>query len=177
MARTVPDLMKGALTQGWARYTIESRVGNWKGAAQHLEEYIARKPDPAALKRAKWALADICRERTGEVEKAVKLYREIDDPPGTLWALVDCYRRLGKKKEAYMTLDEIASIFEKEAPRAVIRQAQYREQDGEKDKAIALYRRLLSHPEWKKSGESSQAHQALERLGVATGGAMTNEVR
>ena len=177
MARTVPDLMKGALTQGWARYMIESRVGNWKGAAQHLEEYIARKPDPAALKRAKWALADICRERTGEVDRAVKLYREIDDPPGTLWALVDCYRRLGKKKEAYMTLDEIASIFEKEAPRAVIRQAQYREQDGEKDKAIALYRRLLSHPEWKKSGESSQAHQALERLGVATGGAMTNEVR
>lgn len=177
MARTVADTMKGALAQGWARYTIESRAGDWKGAVQHLEEYIARKPDPAMLKRAKWALADICRERTGEAERAVRLYREIDDPPGTLWALVDCYRRLGKKNEAYATLDEIASIFDKEAPRAVIRQAQYREQDGERDRAIALYRRLLSHPEWKKSGESSQAHQALERLGVATGGAMTNEAR
>ena len=177
MARTVPDLMKGVLNQCWARYSIESRVGNWKGAAQNLEEYIARKPDPASLKRAKWALADIFRERLGEVEKAVKLYQEIDDPPGTLWALVDCYRRLGKKKEAYVALDEIASIFDKEAARAVLRQAQYREQDGEKAKAIALYKRLLSHPEWKKSGESSQAHQALERLGVATGGAMTNEVR
>lgn len=177
MARTVAGLMRGARAQGWARYTIESRAGDWKAAVQHLEEYIARKPDPAALKRAKWALADICRERTGEVEKAVRLYREIDDPPGTLWALVDCYRRLGKKNEAYATLDEIVSIFDREAPRAVIRQAQYREQDGERDRAIALYRRLLSHPEWKKSGESSQAHQALERLGIATGGAMTNEAR
>jgi len=176
-ARTIPDLMKGVLTQVWARYSIESRVQNWKAAAKHLEEYIERKPDPASLKRAKWALADIYRERIGQVEKAVKLYQELDDPPATLWALVDCYRRLGKKKETYQLLDELASIFEKEAPRAVYVQAQFREQDGEKQKAITLYKRLLSQPEWKKSGESSQAHQALERLGVATGGAMTNEVR
>ena len=35
----------------------------------------------------------------------------------------------------------------------------------------------MKHPKWKQSGASSRAHQALERLGVATGGAMTNEVR
>jgi hypothetical protein len=54
--------------------------------------------------------------------------------------------------------------------------AQYREADGEKKAAIALYKRLMKHPEWKKSHESSLAHQQLERLGVATGGAVVNTV-
>jgi len=176
-ARTIPDFMKGVLTQVWARYQIERRVSNWKDAIKHLEEYIARKPEASALRNAKGELAWICHYRVDQIERAVKLYLEIDDPPGTLWELVDCYRRLGKKKEAYTLLDEIASIFENQAARAVYAQAQYREQDGEKQKAITLYKRLLSQPEWKKTGESSSAHQALERLGVATGGAMTNEVR
>ena len=67
-------------------------------------------------------------------------------------------------------------MFANDAPRAVLTLAQFCEQDGDKKKAIALYRRLLSQPEWKKTGESSQAHQALERLGERTGGAMVNEV-
>ena len=67
-------------------------------------------------------------------------------------------------------------MFANDAPRAVLTLAQLCEQDGDKKKAIALYRRLLSQPEWKKTGESSQAHQALERLGERTGGAMVNEV-
>ena len=51
------------------------------------------------------------------------------------------------------------------------------EEDGNVKQAIAIYRRLLSQPEWKKTAESSWAHQALERHGVATGGAVVNEVR
>ena len=72
--------------------------------------------------------------------------------------------------------DDVALTLS-DAPRAILTLAQFCEADGDKKKAIALYRRLLSQPEWKKTGESSQAHQALERLGERTGGAMINEVR
>jgi hypothetical protein len=68
------------------------------------------------------------------------------------------------------------SMFPDYAAKAVYQTAQYREADGEKETAIALYKRLLRQPEWKKTWESSQAHQQLERLGVATGGAVINEV-
>ena len=176
-ARSVADLIKGKFVQCWTRYEIENRIGDYKKAAAYVEDYIALKPEAGALRNAKWTLANLCRDRLGQMERAVKLYQEIDDPPATLWALIDCYRRMGKRKEAYQLLDEIASIFENEAPKAILTAAGYRVQDGEREKGIALYKRLLTHPEWKQRGESSAAHQALERLGVATGGAMTNEVR
>lgn len=177
LARLLPDLKKGVLNQCWTRYRLEARFENWTGAEKHVQEYLSHKPEATKYRMAKGALADLYHHRLRELEKAIKIYQELDDPPGTLWAMEDCYRILGRKKESYQLLDEIASIFENEAPRAVWVKAQHLEQDGEKQKAIALYRRLLSQPEWKQRGESSQAHQALERLGVATGGAMTTEVR
>ena len=176
LARTVPDVLTDQLTASWMRYSIETRAENWKGAEMMLNEYIARKPDAEGLLRAKWNLADLYRDRLGKPERAVQLYQEINQPPRTLWELQRTYRQMGKKKECYNALNELMSIFEKEAPEAVLTAARYREADGEKEKAIALYRRLLTHPEWKKSGQSSAAHQALERYGIATGGAMVNEV-
>ena len=68
-------------------------------------------------------------------------------------------------------------MFPSDASDAVYRMGEWREADGEKEKAIALYRRILKHPQWKASRAASSAHQALERHGVLTGGAMTNEVR
>lgn len=177
IARSMPDLVKDIFTQVWMRYGIEKRLANWKAAEQYLKEYIERKPGPENVRKAKWEMASLCRGPLNRIEDAIKIYQELDEPPKTLWALVDCYRALHKNKDAYRTLDEIASIFAGEAAHAICVQAQYREQDGDKKMAIGLYRRLLTHPEWKKSSESSYAHQALERMGVATGGAMTNEVR
>ena len=107
----------------------------------------------------------------------MKIYQDLNDPPRSLWGLAEALRESGKKNESYTTLTEIASIFPNDAPNAVLRMAQWKERDGDKEKAIALYRRLLSHPKWKQSSASSEAHQALERFGIATGGAMTNEVR
>ena len=112
----------------------------------------------------------------GKYAEAIKLYEDINQPPGTLWDIQWCYRRLGEKKKAQGTLDEI-TFFPDQAARAVWTKAEYFREDGEKDKAIALYRRLLSQPEWKKTQESSLAHQRLEAWGIATGGAVINEVR
>ena len=145
----------------------------------YLTEYIGTQPppDPGALKGAKYDLAWYYRHRLGEPAKADKIYQELDDPPKSLWGLAAAFRESGKKKEAYTTLTELTSVFPDEAANAVLRYAQWKEADGEKEKAIGLYRQLLKNPKWKQSGASSQAHQALERYGIATGGAMTNEVR
>ena len=71
----------------------------------------------------------------------------------------------------------LACLFMLFAGALGIRDILQEKSDGEKEKAIGLYRQLLKNPKWKQSGASSQAHQALERFGIATGGAMTNEVR
>ena len=175
-ARNAAALTKNQHTRLWLQYWLECQLGAWKNALMYLEEFIAAKPSAGALKNAKYELADLYRRRFKTPEKAVKLYQEIDEPPRTLWALAETYRECGKKKESYQMLTEITSVFPNDAPNAVLRTADWRLADGEKEKAIAAYRSLMKHPKWKQSGASSQAHQALERLGIATGGAMTNEV-
>jgi tetratricopeptide (TPR) repeat protein len=175
-ARTMLPFLKNVVDNLWLTYEIENRADKLPAAQLALEELVAQ-PDPPVSLAGKKRLAWFHKERTRNYEKAVALYLDISQPPGTLWDLQECYRRWGRKTEAYTVLTELASIFPAEAARAVWVQGQYREQDGEKEKAIALYRRLLSQPEWKKTWESSQAHQALERLGIATGGAVINEVR
>ena len=178
-ARAAADLAKNRLCKLYLQYEVENAMGEWKAAAQYLSEYVQTQPPPPPddLKRAKYDLAWLYRVRLGEHEKAARIYQELDDPPRSLWGLAESLRDCGKKTESYKVLTEIASVFPNDAANAVLRIAQWKERDGDKEKAIALYRRLLSHPQWKQSGASSEAHQALERFGIATGGAMTNEVR
>ena len=178
-AHAAADLAEGRLYRLRLHADIADRLDQYRERAQYLEEYVGSRPPPEAdeLRRAKYDLAGCYRHRLGEKEKALKIYRDIDDPPNSLWAIAGTLRELGKKKDAYGAVVEIASMFPDDAPRATLTAARWREEDGEKEKAIALYRRILSHPKWKQTGESSQAHQALERLGIATGGAMTNQVR
>ena len=175
-ARAMLPFVKDVTDNLWLTYEIENRADKLPAAQMALDE-LAASQDAAVALAAKKRLAWFHKERTRQYDKAIALYIEIAQPPGTLWDLQECYRRAGKKLEAYTVLTELASIFPPEAARAVWVQGQYREQDGEKEKAIACYRRLLSQPEWKKTWESSQAHQALERLGIATGGAVINEIR
>ena len=178
-ARAAAELAKNHLYKLRLQYEVEVALGDGKAAAMYLEEYVQAQPPPPPddLKRAKYDLAWHYRVRLNEHEKAVKIYQDLDDPPRSLWGLAESLRDCGKKAESYKALTEIASMFPNDAPNAVLRMALYKERDGDKEKAIALYRRLLSHPQWKQSGASSEAHQALERFGIATGGAMTNEVR
>ena len=178
-ARVAAAMAKNAFSRLRLQYDVEMALGEWKAAEMYLTEIVNAKPppEPASLKGAKYDLASLYRARLGVPDKAVKIYQELDDPPRSLWGLAEALRESGKKNESYTTLTEIASIFPNDAPNAVLRMAQWKEQDGDKEKAIALYRRLLSHPKWKQTGASSAAHQALERFGIATGGAMTNEVR
>ena len=176
-ARAATEFCKSHPYKLRLKYDVEVRLGDNKAATLYLEELVQMKPPPENLTAQKYELADHYLRRVGQPEKAAKLYQDINDPPRSLWGLASALRASGKKDAAYTTLTEVASIFPNDAPEAVLTMARWREADGQKEKAIALYRRLLSNPEWKKLGQSSAAHQALERLGIATGGAMTNEVR
>jgi hypothetical protein len=180
-ALIVADKMPGAGAIARQKYEIskvaaERGKGKWADCIPYLKDFLDTHPDADAVRETKYTMGWIYRDRMGEAKKALEVYLDIIDPPRSLWELAWTYRKLGEKSKAENVLTEIASLFEKDAPRAVLTLAQYSEADGNKKKAIALYKRLLSQPEWKKSGESSQAHQALERLGERTGGAMINEV-
>lgn len=180
-ALIVADKMPGAGAIARQKYEIskvaaERGKGKWADCIPYLKDFLDAHPDADAVRETKYAMGWIYRDRMGDAKKALEVYLDIIDPPRSLWELVWTYRKLGEKSKAENVLTEIASLFEKDAPRAVLTLARYSEEDGNKKKAIALYKRLLSQPEWKKSGESSQAHQALERLGERTGGAMINEV-
>ena len=176
-ARNVAALPKNTLDRLHLQYSVESRLFQWKMAVMYLEQFIANKPPQNRVISAKYDLAAIYHHRLGQSDKAIKIYLELDEPPKTLWFLADVYRDCGRKKDAYQMLTEIISMFPPDAPNAVLRMGGWKEADGDKEKAISLYRSLMNHPEWKQTGASSAAHQALERLGIATGGAMTNEVR
>ena len=134
-------------------------------------------PDPQVAAKAKRTHAEAARQIEGDYPTAIRLFQEAPDLPATLWAIADCHRKAGNKTAAQTTLDEIASLFPKDAPEAVLRKGDWFRDDGNKKNAIACYRRLMTHPDWKKSPQSSQAHQRLEAYGIATGGAVLNETR
>ena len=174
-ARTLLPLIKNPVQNLYLSYDIDFRAGKYDSCVVTLKMLMGN-ADPAVVKDAKKRLAGLYKDYIRNYDEAIKLYMDINEPPWSLWQLQECYRRSGKKKEAYATLQEI-QFFPDQAAAAVWRQAEYRREDGEKDMAIALYRRLLSQPEWKKTWESSQAHQRLEAWGIATGGAVINQVR
>lgn len=163
------------LTSGFCHRGIKGF--GWADCLKILDEYVALKPEADGIRWSKWERAYLHKNKLGQPEKAVPIFLDLAEPPKTLWELVYCYRAMKEPSKAEMLLDEIASMFKNEAPQAVWVLAGFCEQDGNKKKAIALYRRLLSQPEWKQTQQSSWAHQALERLGERTGGAMTNTVR
>lgn len=174
-AHSLEEMIKDPIQRLWLSYEIDRRASKWDACILTLEQLIASK-DPEISLSGKKTLAWLYKDCLHDFEKALKIYQEISIPPGTLWDIQYCYRRLGKKKESYATLNEI-TFFPDQAARAIWTMAEYYREDGEKEQAIALYRRLLSHPEWKKTGESSQAHQRLEAWGIATGGADAGLVR
>ena len=174
-ARTIVPLIGSPVPQLWMTYEIDIRAEKYDACVLTLETLIAN-VDPAVSLQGKKKLAWLYKDRIHDYEKAIKLYQDISNPPHTLWDIQECYRRMGKKAQAYATLEEIA-FFPDQKAAAYWRMGEYYRDDGEKEKAIACYRRLLSQPELKKSSESSWAHQRLEAWGIATGGGVGSEVR
>jgi TolA-binding protein len=146
---------------------VLERQNKWKEAAAKLMD-VEKSENRHWADRAKEERARIYKDATHEYDKAVKLYQEIDKPPGTLWHIQDCYKRWGKVKEAITQLTEIENSFPDQASAAAWRKAQYLDEAGDKTAAIAGCRRILKV--YKASREASGAHQLLEKYGIKTGG-------
>jgi TolA-binding protein len=156
----------------YKEYEILTREGKWKTAIALLEA-IEKMGDKGWAARALSARAHAYMEALRDYGKAIELYREISKPPGTLWSIQECYKRWGKLKEALATLTEIESMFPDQASRASWYKASYYHEAGDAKKAIAQARKILKA--YKKSHEASQAHQLLEKYGIATGGGVFDE--
>ncbi len=121
--------------------------------------------------RALRTRAALYRDRLARYEDAIRLFNQINDPPGTSWSIVDCYERWGKPLEAVSMCSEIENFFERDAPVAGLRKAQIWERAGDRKKAVGECRATIK--KYPRHQVSSQAHQMLERYGVKTGGGVS----
>ena len=153
-------------------YQLFTHQHKWKPAVRILEQ-IEKMGKADWVTRALTERANIYREHLGKYDEAIKLYHQLSKPPWTLWQIQDCYIRWGKLQEAIRTLTEIENSFPDQAPSAAWHKARYYHEAREPKKAIAQARKILKA--YKKSKESSQAHQLLEEYGVATGGGVFRE--
>jgi tetratricopeptide (TPR) repeat protein len=100
--------------------------------------------------------------------KAAPCYQQANNPPATLFKTAECYALMGKVDSAVATLREVENFFVKDAPRAAMTIAYLYQKAELNDKYVAALRALIK--KYPGSPESSAAHQALEKLGLKTGG-------
>lgn len=144
------------------------RYYHWRG---NVEKGLPLADDltkvPAYAKDAYWMKGELL-ERAGKLPEAISAYQACDRPPATLYKIADCYRRLGKTDQAVQQLREIENFFEKEAAEAALRIAFiYRDKKDTKQYVASLRGILKKYP---ASGQSSVAHEELERMGFKIGG-------
>lgn len=159
----------------WTEFDISQRRGTHENSLRVLEQVDGLNL-PEESRRALRARARIHHRNLNNYEEAIRLYHEINDPPDTLWEIVDCHRRAGNREQARGVLTEIASIFPDLAPRALFMQAEHFRSDGERDAAVNTYLSILRHPEWRRSREAAQSHDRLEAMGLDTAGGVIHEV-
>ena len=150
-------------------YEVLAGQGKWPAAIKRLEEVEAM-ADKEWAARALGTRAYVYLHYAPDYEKCIALYQQINNPPHNLWQIQEAYRRWGKLKEALATLGEIEASFPDQAPEAAWHKASYLDAAGDKPAAIAAARRILKiYPD---SKASSNAHQLLEKYGIATGGGL-----
>lgn len=174
-AKLFLDLIQDPVKRGRTGADIGWTAKDGKFVAQSLAPLEAM-PDAEVSGDAKRNHARSCQELERDYDAAIKLYEDAPKPPETLWKIAECHRLAGRKPQAQATLDEICGVFPKDAAAAMLRKGDWFEADGDKKNAIACWRRILAHQDWKKADAASGAHQRLERYGIATGGAVLNEV-
>ena len=171
-ARYCLDQMSDQMRATYGRYELLARQKQWQQAADVLQQLIAAgKGDWPA--RAERQLANVYRVHLNQQDEAIELYRKVNDPPATIWAISDAYVRKGELDKGLSMLVELENSFPAEAPDAAWKRVSLLAQKNRDDRAIAEARRILKV--YPKSRESSAAHQFLEKRGIATGGAVIDE--
>ena len=171
-ARYVIGLISDPPLAGYKEAEVLIAESKHKEAVAKLEQ-VEKMGNPQWAATAQERKAWVYKDCLQNYEAAIKIYREINKPPGTLWAIQECFIRWAKLDDAINTLSEIENSFPNDASRAAWYKAQYYHQANQGKKAIAQARKILKA--YKASPEASQAHQLLEGYGVATGGGVFEE--
>ena len=127
---------------------------------------------PEAAKEA-YSIGGNLLQWSGKYEEAIKAYQQADDPPQTLFWTAECLAKLGRLEPAVAQLREVENFFKDSAPAAGLAVAYLYRDAGIKDKYVRSLRGVLK--KYPKSGESSQAHQRLEEMGLPIGGGVDAE--
>jgi TolA-binding protein len=171
-ARYLLDMMQDKTLALYKDYELLSHENKWAKALARLEE-VEKRGDQQWKQRAMWNRAQIYKERTGQYDRAIKLFQQIDQPPTTLWEIQECYHRWNKLKEALATLAEIEAMFPGDAARAAWCRAAYFIEAHDRKNAVAQSRRIMKL--YPKSQESAAAHRWLEDNGVLSGGGVSDQ--
>ena len=166
-AFTVADKIEDGSLAQWKRVELFGYQQKFVEMAQACDE-LEKMPNKELSIRALKTRASLYKDRLARYEDAIKLYSEINDPPQSTWAIVECYEKSGQPEKAVGACSEIEGFFEKDAPSAGFRKAEIWDRAGDSKKAIAACRAVLK--KYPKHPVSSQAHQMLERYGIKTGG-------
>ncbi len=159
--------IEGQALAFWKEAEVYSAQEDFKKAAascEKVEEIDSGKLAAQALRMR----AALYKESLARYDDAINLFQLINEPPATVWQIVDCYEMKKDPKSAVGSCSEIENFFEKDAPRAAYRKALIWQKVGNKAQAIAEARRVLKV--YPRDQVASQAHQMLERYGIATGG-------
>ncbi len=158
----------------WKTVEVYQRQRNFTAAAAACEE-LEKMDDIELAMRALRTRAALYKDQLARYEEAIQLYNQINEPPATVWAIVDCYIKWQRPEEADRVLTELENFFEREAPQAAMRKAQLWEQFKNHDRMVAAARAVLRR--YTEHAVSSQAHQLLNRHGVGLvgGGLMEAE--
>ncbi|MEI8229372.1 MAG: tetratricopeptide repeat protein, partial [Planctomycetota bacterium] len=110
---------------------------------------------------------------SGKYEDAIKAYQQADSPPQTLLWTAECLAKLGKLDPAVAQLREVENFFKDSASDAALRTAYLYRDAGIKEKYVRTLRGVLK--KYPKSGQSSEAHQRLEEMGLPIGGGVDTD--
>ena len=159
------------------------RYLHWRSQPHHHFRVADDPKDGLAIAAELQKLPDMAKEAyvlggnllqwSGKHEEAIKAYQQADSPPQTLFWTAECLAKLGKLEPAVAQLQEVQNFFKDQAPAAALAIAYLYRDAGIKHKYVrSLYAVSKRYP---KSGESSQAHQRLEEMGLPIGGGVDAE--
>lgn len=104
----------------------------------------------------------------GRYEEGIKAYNEANKQPDSTWGVTDCLVALKQYPQAIKTVQELESVGGPIASQASLKVANIYLASGDKGKEVQQLRMVLKR--YPKSGESSEAHNRLEKYGVALSG-------
>jgi hypothetical protein len=121
---------------------------------------------PEYAQRAYWMKGDMLK-MLGQIDEAIAAYRATDDMPQNLFTIAECLVKQGKHAAAVSELSQIegSGAFPREAPKAAMEIANIWNAAGQKQLYVGALTTLIG--KYPASRESSEAHRALEAMGLS----------